>query len=108
MYADMKRSQPSAQYIHQTLFGRDIGKVFPGVKKIQSGQFITGRDSIGQPITERSTRYHFPPLSQCRRAFEAYIGQEIPWSNEVSEWQGDIDPGYDYSSTSDGGPEPPF
>ncbi|MGI3187081.1 DUF5906 domain-containing protein [Nioella aestuarii] len=108
MYADMRRTQPNAHYIQQTLFGRTISKLFPGVTKVQSGQFITGRDSLGQLLTERSTRYHFPPLPRCRRAFEAYIGQEIPWSNEVSEWQGDIDPGYDYSSTSDGGPEPPF
>ncbi|SHL68336.1 Primase C terminal 2 (PriCT-2) [Roseovarius marisflavi] len=108
MYDDMKRSQPSAQYTLQTLFGRTISKVFSGVAKVQSGNFIIGRDAMGQLITKRSMRYRFPPLHQCRRSFEVYIGQEIPWSNEVSEWQGDIDPGYDYSPTKDGDPEPPF
>lgn len=108
MYDDMKRSQPNTQFIHQTLFGRDIRKVLPGLTKVQSGQYITGRDAMGRVITERSTRYHFPSLLECRRAFERYIGQDIPWSNDLSEWQGDIDPAYDYSFTRDGDPEPPF
>jgi hypothetical protein len=108
MYDDMKRSQPSAQYTLQTLFGRTISKVFSGVNKVQSGNFVIGRDAMGQPITKRSMRYRFPPLHLCRRSFEVYIGQQIPWSNEVSEWQGDIEPGYNYSPTKDGDPEPPF
>jgi len=108
MYVEMKQSQPNAQYVQQTLFGRNISKVFPGVKKVGSGWVITGRDSMGQLIIGRSTRYHFPPLLASRRAFEVYIGQEIPWSNDLSEWQDDIDPGYEYSVAKNNDADTPF
>ncbi|WP_109465262.1 DUF5906 domain-containing protein [Albibacillus kandeliae] len=105
MYADLKRTQPSAQYVHETLFGRTIGKVFTGLRKVGSGRVIVGRDPLGQPVTERSTRYHFPPLRECRCAFEVYIGQEVPWSNELSDWLGDVDPTHDYSDVKKTGDE---
>lgn len=78
MYSDMKRSHPSAQYVQETLFGRDLGKVFSGLRKVQSGKFITGYSTHGEPKVVRSMRYHFPPLRDCRAMFEDYIGQPIP------------------------------
>lgn len=88
MFDQMKRTQPRADYVQLPLFGRTLTKLFPGVKKIQSGDFIVGRDANGRLRTERSTRYRFPTLQQCRRLFSDYIGQEVPWSNDLEEWQG--------------------
>ncbi|PXW76138.1 primase-like protein [Ruegeria sp. P4] len=107
MYSEMKHSQPGADYVHETLFGRDLGKVFANLKKVQSGKFITGYSRQGVPIVVRSMRYHFPPLRDCRRMFEDYVGQSIPWSHEPQEWQGDVDPSYNYGGI-DEGRETPF
>ncbi len=106
MFSEMKRTQPNAQYVHETLFGRDLGKVFTGIRKVQSGKFITGYGKYGEPVAERSMRYHFPPLRDCRRMFEDFIGQPIPWSKETDEWLGDIDPAHDYSGLERGGGTP--
>jgi len=106
MFSEMKRNQPNAQYVHETLFGRDLGKVFTGIKKVQSGKFITGYGKHGEPVVVRSMRYHFPPLPDCRRMFEDFIGQPIPWSEETEEWLGDIDPVHDYSGLEGGGGTP--
>lgn len=108
MYEDMQRTQANAQYVQQTLFGRTISELFSGVKKVQSGQFITGRDAMGRMLTERSTRYQFPKLAECRSAFEDHMGQKIPWSNDLKQWQDDIDPGYRYSPRKDDDSEAPF
>ncbi|WP_170447346.1 DUF5906 domain-containing protein [Ruegeria arenilitoris] len=107
MYSDMKRSHPSAQFVQETLFGRDLGKIFSGIKKVQSGKFITGYGSHGEPMVVRSMRYHFPLLRDCRVMFEDYIGQPIPWSDDTDEWLGDIDPPHDYSGLENSG-ETPF
>jgi len=88
MHDHMKRTQPRADYVQLPLFGRTLTKLFPGVEKIQSGQFVVGRDANGCLRTERSMRYRFPPLKQCRHLFGAFIGQEVPWSNDLEEWQG--------------------
>ncbi|MDW4551465.1 hypothetical protein R5H32_19125 [Defluviimonas sp. D31] len=88
MLDHMKRTQPRADYVQLPLFGRTLTKLFPGVEKIQSGQFIVGRDANGRLRTERSMRYRFPPLKECRRLFGVYIGQDVPWSNDMEEWQG--------------------
>lgn len=106
MYSDMKRSHPSAQFVQETLFGRDLGKIFSGIKKVQSGKFATGYGNQGEPILKRSTRYHFPPLRECRVMFEDYIGQTIPWMGETDEWQGDIDPPHDYGEFGGNGKTP--
>ncbi|MBY6090482.1 DUF5906 domain-containing protein [Maritimibacter alkaliphilus] len=110
MYSEMKRSQPNAEYVHETLFGRDLGKMFRNLKKVQSGKFITSYSQRGEPTFMRSMRYHFPPLMECRRMFEDYIGQPIPWQDEKQEWQGDVDPPHDYSDLKDGkdGKDVPF
>ncbi|ATG48415.1 hypothetical protein CEW89_13095 [Celeribacter ethanolicus] len=107
MYSEMKRSQPGAEYVHETLFGRDLGKIFANLKKIQSGKFITGYSQQREPIVVRSMRYQFPALRVCRKMFEDYIGQPIPWQDEAQDWQGDVDPPHDYSGFDDGD-ETPF
>jgi Primase C terminal 2 (PriCT-2)/Family of unknown function (DUF5906) len=108
MYEDLRRTQPNAQYIQATLFGRSIGDLLPGLKKVQSGHFVAGRDARGHPITRRSTRYHFPPLSECRHAFELRIGQKIPWSNELSAWQRDRSQDRDSGEPEQDADETPF
>lgn len=102
MYSDMKRSHPSAQYVQETLFGRDLGKIFSGIRKVQSGRFITGYTTSGGPITVQSMRYHFPPLQECRKMFEDYVGQAIPWTEDVDQWQEDVEPPHDYGAFKDG------
>lgn len=89
MLDQMKRTQPRANYVQLPIFGRILTELFPDAEKTQSGNFIVGRDANGRVRTERSMRYQFPPLQQCRRLFSAYIGQDIPWSNDLEEWQGD-------------------
>jgi hypothetical protein len=106
MYSEMKRTHPNAHYVHETLFGRELGKVFAGIKKVQSGKFITGYSKLGAPMVERSMRYHFPPLLDCRKMFEIHIGQPIPWSEETNEWLGDVEPTHDYSRFEGGGGAP--
>jgi hypothetical protein len=108
MYEDMKRTQPNAHYVQLTLFGRSIGEVFPGIRKVQSGCFIVGRDARGSILTRRSTRYHLPPLQICRQLFEFRIGQKIPWSNALVDWQGDDSADGQTSAPDGNGREPPF
>ncbi|MCK0097499.1 DUF5906 domain-containing protein [Yoonia sp. F2084L] len=106
MYSEIKRSHPGAQYVQETLFGRDLGKIFSGLRKVQSGKFITGYTKHGEPSLARSMRYHFPPLRDCRVMFEDYIGQPIPWTEDVEDWQDDVDPPHDYGSINVGGDAP--
>ena len=106
MISDMKRTHPNAQYVHETLFGRELGKVFSGIKKVQSGKYVTGYSKLAEPMVVRSTRYQFPPLLDCRKMFEDYIGQPIPWSKETNEWLGDVEPTHDYSGFEGGGGTP--
>lgn len=106
MFSEMKSSQPGAGYVHETLFGRDLGKVFERLKKVQSGKFIRGYSHQGEPLVVRSMRYQFPPLRECRKMFEDYIGQPIPWQREAQEWQGDVNSPHDYSGFDDGNNAP--
>jgi hypothetical protein len=32
--------------------------------------------------------WEFPPLADCRRKFEAYMGGHWDWHHEIAEWQG--------------------
>lgn len=88
MLDQMKRTQPRADYVQLPLFGRTLTNLFPGVKKTSSGKVIVGRDANGQLRTERSMRYDFPPLTECRRLFAQFVGQDVPWSNDLEEWLG--------------------
>ena len=97
MYAEMKRNYPAAQHTLQTIFGRELNKIFPTMRTTQSGQFIEGYMKSGESIIVRSKRYYFPPLADARSYFELHMGQDIPWSDNTPEWLGDIEPHYDYS-----------
>jgi hypothetical protein len=107
MYSDMKHNQVAAQYTQQTIFGRELKKIFPTLRTKQSGKFIDGYLRSGDPKITRSTRYYFPPLADARRCFELHMGQDIPWSDNTIEWLGDVDPPHDYTAFDNGG-EAPF
>jgi len=92
MYEDMQATQPNAKFVLMRNFGRKLNDVFPGTKTVQSGIFIEGQGAYA--VRSRSTRYQFPPLSQCRKDFEKYAGQAVPWSNENGDWlDGRVDGG---------------
>ncbi len=84
MFMEMRATQPGAQYVHKGDFSKRLKTLFPGIKDVQSGWFIEGHGT--NAARSRSTRYTFPPLSQCRRNFEAYVGQSVPWSNDLEDW----------------------
>ena len=67
-------------------FGKAITAIIPGVKKTTKGKYIASYSATGNETTEQSTRYRFPPLAECRSAFEDYIGVEVPWAEEVVDW----------------------
>ncbi|MEL7029062.1 MAG: hypothetical protein AAGL49_07580, partial [Pseudomonadota bacterium] len=53
----------------------------------QNGVYLVKRGYGDNPDeTERSTQYPFPPLGECRAAFDRLIGQKTPWTNENNEW----------------------
>ncbi len=85
MIAAMRASEPGGQYVHKNDFGKRLRAIIPGIKDVQSGWFIEGAGPNTSRL--RSTRYTFPPLSQCRRNFEAHAGQKVPWSNAIEDWQ---------------------
>lgn len=86
MHAQLRASQPNGGFVQPRNLGRYLNKIFRGLKTIQSGTFIEGYGA--QATHSRSTRYHFPPLAQCRRDFEKFVGQAVPWSNDLQYWQG--------------------
>lgn len=93
MHAQLRASQPNGGFVQPRNLGRYLHGIFDDVKTVQSGTFIEGHGT--QAIHLRSTRYHFPPLAQCRRDFERFIGQAVPWSNDLDEWQGGEPSGFE-------------
>ncbi|MGD1886608.1 MAG: DUF5906 domain-containing protein [Cohaesibacteraceae bacterium] len=85
LFEDMQASQPGAQNVHINDFGRRLNDMFPGMKSVLSGKYM--KRQSGQLVSVRSTRHYFPPLVQCRRNLERYVGQTIPWSNDLEDWQ---------------------
>lgn len=85
IFNEMRAAHPGGQYVHKGDFGKRLRAIIPGIKDVQSGWFIEGYGP--NAARSRSTRYIFPPLSQCRRNFEAYAGQKVPWSNALEDWQ---------------------
>jgi len=100
LWENMRKTQANANYVTRNALGRFMQRTIPGVTTVQSGTFIIRRDPHNGDETERSTRYHFPPLADCRRAFAAHVGQAVPWSNDLIEWQ-EVNP-------ADGWEETPF
>ena len=93
MHEELRAGQPGAHYVQPRNFGRLLNDLFPKVKTVQSGIFIEGYGA--QKVHRRSTRYHFPSLVQCRRDFEKFVGQTVPWSNDLEDWQDSSAPGDD-------------
>lgn len=85
MHADLRAKHPGGQYVQPRNFGKYLRGIFPTIETVQSGTYL--ERSGGQVISQRSTRYHFPPLLQCRRDFERFVAQKVPWSNDVQDWQ---------------------
>lgn len=88
MHEELRGSHPGAHYVHSRNFGRLLNNLFPKIRTVQSGTFVEGYGA--QQVRRRSTRYHFPPLVQCRRDFERFVGQAVPWSNDLEDWQSDM------------------
>jgi hypothetical protein len=94
MHEEMKLTQPGPYYSSLNVFGRTLPEVIPGIKTTQSGRYVTGWNRDGA-ITERSTKYMFPPLHACRTAFERHIRLPVPWSNTLTDWVQDSEPAGD-------------
>jgi Family of unknown function (DUF5906)/Primase C terminal 2 (PriCT-2)/TOTE conflict system, Archaeo-Eukaryotic Primase domain len=84
MYEEM-RALAGAQYVAPNAFGRTLRRIIPGIRTSVHGDYINRKAEY-----ERSTRYTFPPLLDCRRAFERHIGQAVPWTNDLKDWAGAI------------------
>ena len=87
LFEEMRVTQPSGHFVHMSDFGRRLNGLFPDMKTVQSGTYNERQG--GQIVRARSTRYYFPPLVQCRRLFEQHVGQAVPWSNDMEDWQPD-------------------
>lgn len=85
MEEELRVSQPGGKFVQRRNFGKYLNGIIQGIKTVQSGIFIEGYGV--QVIRLRSTRYHFPPLDQCRKDFERAVGQAVPWSNDLRDWQ---------------------
>jgi uncharacterized protein DUF5906/TOTE conflict system primase-like protein/primase-like protein len=87
LWMDLRKTQANSQYVSLVGLGRFLNLVIPGIKSSQNGEYII-RMNLGQGSdeTERSTRHQFPALPICRAAFERYIGQPVPWTNELQAW----------------------
>lgn len=85
MHAQLRASQPNGGFVQSRNLGRYLNGIFSDLKTVQSGNFIEGHGA--QAVRSRSTRYRFPPLAQCRRDFERFVGQAVPWSNDLEDWQ---------------------
>ena len=85
MHEEMKATQSAKRYIEMQNLGRFLKKVFPGIESSLSGLYEEGFGANRRLI--RSTRHEFPPLDVCRKCFEKYVGQAVPWSNDLDTWQ---------------------
>ena len=82
LWEQLQATQPNAKYVQRNSLARFIHEAIPGVRTVQSGTYIGRGDS-----PERSTRYVFPSLAECRRSFERYVGQDVPWRDTLEDWQ---------------------
>ena len=86
MLAELRAKHPGGQYVQSRNFGKYLKGIFPAIETVQSGTYLERQGT--QIIGTRSTRYNFPPLAKCRRDFERVVGQTVPWSNDLEDWQG--------------------
>lgn len=86
MLAELRAKHPGGQYVQSRNFGKYLKGIFPAIETVQSGTYLERQGT--QIVGTRSTRYHFPLLAKCRRDFERVVGQTVPWSNDLEDWQG--------------------
>ena len=67
-YKDHAKSMGDRYLLNATQFGKELSNICPDREKKR----------MGTP-QQRDWHYVFPDLETCRKAFEAFIGQEIPW-----------------------------
>lgn len=91
MHDELRHRFPEARYITEIRLGRIISKIFEGIEKEPNGRYFVKVGESG-PITQRSTRYIFPPLVEARRRFQQYMGVPVPWNDDITAWQPDPDP----------------
>jgi hypothetical protein len=87
MWRELQDTQPKGKWVTPVKLGRFISKHFHKVVvKAQNGIFRVRRVGDGYD-EERSTLYTFYALPECRKCFEKLIGQSVPWSNDLDDWQ---------------------
>ncbi len=97
LYEDMCNRNNRARYIPQNAFGQKMARIFPSMKKVQSGVFME-RGATGYE-RRRSTRYEFPNIGTCRRQFETFVGLPVQWTFDELDWQ---------DTLKDADSDPPF
>ena len=90
MYSEFQSLHPDARYVSMPGLARFIKSAIPDMKTYAAGKYVVPKFKGGGD-TERSTRYTFPDLPLSRGAFEIFVGQRVPWSNDLTAWQSDTD-----------------
>jgi len=72
-YTDQAKSMGDRYTLSAIQFGKELSNMCPGKE----------RKRLKKPYGREWT-YVFPDLETCRKAFEAFIGQEIDWEVGVS------------------------
>lgn len=62
---------------HETVFGAKLNKLLPGLRRRQ--RLMVEDDSV---TMRRQWGYELPHLDDCRREFEAVLGQEFDWGTD--------------------------
>jgi hypothetical protein len=84
LYANKTRGRVSVA----TELGRFLKKVAPGVKATKDT--LLDRDTAGNLIKVRHRTYRFPPLAECRAAWDAEFGFTSDWPEEDDDTEDGI------------------
>jgi hypothetical protein len=85
---ELQATHSDVRYVSTIHLGRFLRSVIPGITDRLNGSFRDARNG-----TIRATQLNFPRLIGCREYFERHIGAPVPWSNDLLEWQSDIEKG---------------
>jgi Mesyanzhinovviridae DNA primase len=67
----------------ETRVGMYLKKLFPKLIKV-NGDY---EESLYASSTTKVKLYSFPPLNECRRAFEGWLGIKFDWDDEDEDWK---------------------